>query len=397
MIELIREAARNIRKVISPTPLISSSFFSNLLGVDCRFKLENLQKTGSFKARGAYNRISLLSKDEKAAGVVTASSGNHAQGVAWASTLLGVKSIIVMPDSTPIIKYTATRGYGGEVIFHGNNFSEAYGYALAFAEREGLTFIPPFDDELVIAGQGTVGLEIMEALPGVDAVVAPIGGGGLISGIATAVKSIKPGVKVYGVEAEASNSCMASLREGRPVEVESKPTIADGIAVKNVGQKTFPIIRELVDHVVDVGEETIASAILKLLERKKLIVEGAGAVGLAAAMEGKLPRDGVTVFVLSGGNIDVTALDKVLRLGLQREGRIVRFTTVINDEPGSLARLTSIIAGQKASILHVVHQREAMDVPIGRIRLEVILEVEGRSHADRVIKAISGNGYEAER
>lgn len=397
MLELIRQASKNIRKAVNTTPLIHSSFFSKLLGTECHLKLENLQKTGSFKARGAYNKILSLTKKEKAEGVITASSGNHAQGVAWASALLGVKSTIIMPESTPIIKYTATRGYGGEVIFHGRTFPEAHRYALALAEERGLAFIPPFDDELVMAGQGTIGLEIMEALPDVDSVVVPVGGGGLISGIASAVKGIKPDVKVYGVEAAASNSCVASLREGRPVEVEGSPTIADGIAVKRVGDKAWPIIRELVDHVVDVEEDTIAAAILKLLERKKLIVEGAGAVPIAAAMEGRLPQGGKTVFILSGGNIDVTALDKVIRLGLLREGRILKVATVLSDAPGSLARLTSVIASEKANILHVVHQREAIDVPVSRIRIEIILEVEGREHAGRVLKALDENGYEVGR
>ncbi|MFQ5735990.1 MAG: threonine ammonia-lyase [Thermodesulfobacteriota bacterium] len=394
MIELIRQASKNLRNVVNATPLIHSSFFSRLLGTECHFKLENLQKTGSFKARGAYNRILSLTDRERAAGVVTASSGNHAQGVAWAGALLGVRSTIVMPENTPIMKYMATRGYGGEVVFHGSGFSEAYAHALSLADDKGLTFIPPFDDELVMAGQGTIGLEIMDALPEVTAVVVPIGGGGLISGIATAVKSIKPAVKVYGVEAAASSSCIASFKEGRPVEVPSAPTIADGIAVKRIGDKTWPIIREFVDHVVDVEEKTIAAAILKLLERKKLIAEGAGAVSVAAAMEGRLPLDGRTVFVISGGNIDVTALDKVIRLGLIREGRVVKVSTVLDDRPGELARLTSAIAGQKANILHVVHQREAVDVPVSRIRIDVIIEVEGEQHAGRVLKALSGEGYE---
>ncbi len=394
MIELIRQASKNISGAVTPTPLIHSSFFSRLLGTEAYFKLENLQKTGSFKVRGAYNKILSLSDKEKAAGVVTASSGNHAQGVAWAGALLGVKSTIVMPETTPIIKYMATRGYGGEVVFHGRDFGAAYAHALALAEEKGFVFVPPYDDELVMAGQGTIGLEIMEALPDVNAVVVPVGGGGLISGIAVAVKSARPEARVFGVEAEASNSCVASLMEGHPVGVESAPTIADGIAVKTIGEKTWPIIREYVDHVVDVDEATIAAAILKLLERKKLMVEGAGAVSVAAGMEGELPLEGKTVFVLSGGNIDVTALDKVIRLGLLREGRVIKLSTVVSDTPGELARLTSLIASDKANILHVVHHREATDVPVGRIKIEIILEVEGREHASRVLSRLAKNGYE---
>lgn len=394
MLELIRQASGNIRGVLSPTPLIHSSYFSGLFGAQAYLKLENLQKTGSFKSRGAYNRILSLSKEERKAGVVTASSGNHAQGVAWAATLLGVSSTIIMPASTPIIKYTATRGYGARVEFHGATFAEAYSHALAVAGEKGLVFIPPFDDELVMAGQGTIGLEVMEALPDVDAVVVPVGGGGLISGIASAVKELKPSVKVYGVQASASAACVESFKEGRPVCVESRPTIADGIAVKKIGDRAWPIIREYVDHVVDVGEDAIAFAVLKVLERKKLVVEGAGAVGIAAAMEGKIPAEGKTVFILSGGNIDVTTLDRVIRLGLLREGRIVRFSTVLSDAPGALARLTVAIAAKRANILHVAHARDAMDVPVGRIRIEVIAEVEDRAHGAALLKALEAGGYE---
>lgn len=394
MLDLIREASRNIAAALSPTPLIRSSYFSGLFGTEVYLKLENLQKTGSFKPRGAYNRILALSDGERRAGVITASSGNHAQGVAWAATLLGVSSTIIMPTTTPIIKYTAARGYGAAVEFHGASFAEAYSRALSIAEEKGLSFIPPFDDELVMAGQGTIGLEVMDALPDVDAVVVPIGGGGLISGIAAAVKQTNSSVKVYGVEASASASCVASFREGRPVSVASEPTMADGIAVKRIGDKTWPVIREYVDHVTDVGEESIAEAILKLLERKKLVVEGAGAVGIAAAMEGKLPVGGKTVFVISGGNIDVTALDRVIRLGLLKEGRIVKLSTVLADAPGSLAGLTRVIADGRGNIIHVAHEREAMDVPAGRIRIDVTVEVEGRAHGAELLKRLRDAGYE---
>jgi len=394
MLDLIRQASANIKGVLFPTPLIHSSYFSGLLGARVYLKLENLQKTGSFKSRGAYNKILSLSEKEKEAGVITASSGNHAQGVAWASALLGVRSTIIMPVSTPITKYVAARGYGAAVEHHGATFAEAYSRALAVAEQKGLVFIPPFDDELVIAGQGTIGLEVLEELENVDAVVVPVGGGGLISGIASAIKEVKPSVKVYGVEASASASCVASFKEGRPVAVESRPTMADGIAVKCIGGKTWPIIREHVDHVVDVDEDAIAAAVLKILERKKLVVEGAGAVGVAAAMEGRITAEGNTVFVLSGGNIDVTTLDRVIRLGLLREGRIARFSVVLGDEPGSLARLAKEIASHRANILHVAHQRDAMDLPIGRVRIEVIAEVEDGAHGAALVKALEDRGYE---
>jgi threonine dehydratase len=397
MIELVNEAASTIKGVVTRTPVIPSSTLSRLFGFEVWLKLENLQKTGSFKVRGAFNKIASLSKTEKARGVVAASSGNHAQGVAWASSLLGVKSLVIMPESTPIVKFVATKGYGGDVIFHGADFNEAYRFAIGYAKERGLAFIPPFEDDLVIAGQGTIGLEILEDLPDVDTVVVPVGGGGLISGISAAIKSVEPSVAVIGVEASASSSCIASLRQGRPTEVPGAPTIADGIAVKRVGDRTFELIRRYVDGVVDAGEGSIAEAILKLLERKKLMVEGAGAVTIAAAMEGKLPDSArKAVFVLSGGNIDVTMLDRVIRLGLLKEGRILRLATVIRDIPGALAGLSALIAGLKANILHVIHQREAVEVPVDSIRLEIILEVEGPGHSERILKALRENGYEPE-
>ncbi|MBI5809585.1 MAG: threonine ammonia-lyase [Deltaproteobacteria bacterium] len=395
MFSLIKAASRKLKGIIQPTPLIFSSSFSNSFGFEVYLKLENLQKTGSFKARGAYNRLSALTDDEKARGVVTASSGNHAQGVAWASTLLGVRSTIVMPETSPMIKQVATRGYGGDVILYGRSFDESYDHATALSREKGLTFIAPYDDNLVIAGQGTIGLEIMESIPDADTVVVPIGGGGLISGIAVAVKGINKGIKVIGVEADASASCALSLKKGFPAGVEKRPTVADGIAVKRIGALTFPIIQKLVDDAVSVREDTIAAAILKFIERKKLVVEGAGAVTLAAAMEGKLPASAKkAVLVVSGGNIDVTALDRVIRLGLLREGRIMRLTMVLPDVPGSLAGLTAGIASLKANILHILHQREAVDLPVGSAGIEVILEVEGPVHGKNVLKGLRGKGYE---
>lgn len=395
LFDLIGEARQRLSGVINATPLIHSSSLSRLYGFECYLKLENLQKTGSFKVRGAYNRISTLTDDEKSRGVVTASMGNHAQGVAWASTLLGVRSVVVMPETAPIAKHVATKGYGGKVVFRGRSFDEALAHALELAEEEGMAFIPPFDDELVMAGQGTVGLEIIDDLPDVDTVIVPVGGGGLISGVAAAVKGVKAGVRVVGVEAGVSASCIASIEAGRPVAVEERPTVADGIAVKKVGDKTFPVIRDLVDSVVAVGEESIAASILQVLERKKLIVEGAGAVPLAAAVEGKLPGGtGKAVMVLSGGNIDVTTLERVIRLGLIKEGRVTRLAAVIADEPGSLAALSAEIAELRGNILHVVHQRDAVEVPIGRARLDIVIEVEGPLHSERIMAGLRTKGYD---
>lgn len=394
MLDLIKEAFVRQKGVVTETPLVYSSSFSKLFGFECWFKLENLQKTGSFKARGAFNRISCLTNEEKKRGVITASSGNHAQAVAWASSLVGTESTIVMPETAPIIKQVATRGYGGLVILYGRSFDEALSNAMILSKERNFVFIPPFEDDYVIAGQGTIGLEIINALPSVDAVIAPIGGGGLISGIASYIKAVKPGIEIIGVEAMASPSCSASFKAGRPVAVEKKPTVADGVAIKKVGEKTFGIIKSLVDGVVAVSEDAIASAILRFLERKKLVVEGAGALTLAAAIEGKVPqRVKKAVFIVSGGNIDVSALDKIIRLGLLRDGRVIKVLAVIPDVPGALAELTAEIATQKANILHVAHRREADDAPVGSICVEVILEVEGRPHGELTLCALKSKGY----
>lgn len=394
LLGLINEAALRLKGILNPTPLIHSGSLSRLFGFEVRLKLETLQKTGSFKVRGAYNKISSLSDEEKSRGVIAASSGNHAQGVAWAATLLGIRSMVVMPETAPIIKYMAAREYGAEVVFHGQFFDESYNRAVELSQKNGMTFIPPFDDNLVIAGQGTIGLEIIDALADFDTVVVPIGGGGLIAGIASAIKESGRKVKVIGVEAEASRSCILSLKEGRPVDGGRQATLADGIAVKRIGDKTFPLIQKYVDDVVAVSEESIAGSILKLMERKKLIVEGAGAVTIAAAMEGRLPKSAKkAVFVLSGGNIDVTVLDRVIRLGLLKEGRIMRLSAIVKDVPGSLAKLTAEIAAMKANILQVIHQRDAVDVPVGFTRIEVILEVEGMEHGEKIQKILKDKGY----
>lgn len=402
---LIKRAQAALMGVVTHTPLIHSTSLSSLFGCNIYLKLENLQKTGSFKVRGAYNKIRSLSPGEKKRGVVTASSGNHAQGVAWAAAVLGIKSVVIMPQAAPIIKRVAARGYGADVVFHGASFDEAYAKAIEIAKKRRLTFIHPFDDELVMAGQGTIGLEISRDLPDVDCVVVPVGGGGLIAGIASVVKGLGKKARVIGVEARVFSSCTMSLEKGRPVPgsggatrggaMTRGATIADGIAIKKVGEKTFPIIKKYVDDVVVVGEDSIAGAILKFMERKKLVVEGAGAVTLAALMEGRVKagKKDKVVLVLSGGNIDAVTLDRIIRLGLLKEGRVVKFKTVLPDVPGSLHRFTKEIAFLKSNILHIVHQRDAACVPVGMARLDVILETEGREHTDRVIKRLKEKGY----
>ncbi len=394
MSTLIRQAAQKLKPVVSPTHIVYSSSLTALFGFESFLKLENLQKTGSFKVRGAYNKIASLSSEDMAKGVITASSGNHAQGVAWAASMLAVKAKVVMPESAPIIKRMAAKGYGADIILHGRSFDDACARARELRDAEGSVFIPAFDDELIIAGQGTIGLEIIADIPDIDTLIVPIGGGGLISGIASAVKESKPRIKVIGVQANASPSCLKAIEAGRPLDAHTLPTIADGIAVKKIGEITFPLIRRYVDEVVSVSEESIAAAILRLMERKKLVVEGAGAIGVGAAIEGKLPK-GIkkAVFVLSGGNIDVTTLDRVIRLGLIKEGRVMRFSTIVPDIPGSLAALTAEIAGLKANILHVAHQNYASGVPIGSTLLEITLEVEGAEHSQRVLTRLQEAGY----
>ncbi|MFZ3071844.1 MAG: threonine ammonia-lyase [Thermodesulfobacteriota bacterium] len=379
---LIREAKAAAKDVIRPTPLVYSTSFSSLFGTDIYLKLENLQKTGSFKPRGAYNKIRSLTGEEKKRGVIAASSGNHAQGVAWAATFCGVKSTIVMPETAPITKRVATAGYGASVVSHGSSFDEACARAIGIAAEKALTFIHPFDDELVMAGQGTIGLEIIEALPDVSTVIVPVGGGGLISGIATAVKEARKNVKVIGVKARSTRAGIV--------------TIADGIAIKKIGERPSRVIKKYVDDILSVSDVFIAEAILKLIERKKLVVEGAGAVGLAALMEGGLRAKGKTVIVLSGGNIDVTTLDRVIRLGLLKDGRVTRLAVEIADVSGALANLTSELAALKSNILHVIHMRDAIEVPIGRTKVELILEVEDNSHAKRIRKRLKEKGYETE-
>ncbi|MBI5560676.1 MAG: threonine ammonia-lyase [Deltaproteobacteria bacterium] len=399
MFSLVKKARTALRGVVTPTPLVYSAALSNRFNCRIYLKLENLQKTGSFKVRGAYNKILSLSPGDKKRGVITASSGNHAQGVAWAASLLGVRSTVVMPETAPIIKHVAVRSYGANVIFHGRGFDEAYERAMEAAGKNGLTFIHPFDDELVMAGQGTIGLEILHDLPEVDCVVVPVGGGGLISGIAAALKGLKRRVRVIGVEASGSASCRMSLKKGRPVSGKTGLTIADGIAIKKIGEKTFPVIKRYLSDCVAVSEGSIAGAILKLIERKKLVVEGAGAVPLAALMEGKVRagKEDNVVLVLSGGNIDPTTLERVIRLGLVKEGRVARLETVLPDVPGTLSRFTKEIALLKSNILHVIHQREAVDCPVGMAKLDIILEVEDHGHAKRIIRRLREKGYKVRR
>ncbi len=389
----IELARKRIREVVRRTPLVYSDTFSKMAGKEVYLKLENLQKAGSFKIRGAYNKLSQFSAPLKKKGVVAASAGNHAQGVAFASSLLGLHATIVMPVGASMAKQTATRAYGGEVILFGQDTDEALAYAIKFAEK-GQTLIHPFDDEQIMAGQGTIGLEILEDLPDVDAIVVPVGGGGLIAGIASIVKKKRPRVRICGVQAIQAPSAFLSWKK-KIVEAEGMPTLADGIALKRVGQVPFPIIRDRVDQMVTVGEDEIASAILTLMERKRVIAEGAGAAPLAALLSGTDKISGhKIVLVISGGNIDVHLLDRIIEKGLAQTGRLIRLEVPLRDIPGALAKIADLVGRHHANILHIIHERTAKDIPIGYSRVVLALETRGLDHTREIRNALREEGYE---
>ena len=388
------EAAQNrIRKAILQTPIVYSDTFSKMAGKEVYLKLENLQKVGSFKLRGAYNKLSQLSPILRKKGVFAASAGNHAQGVAYASSLLGIHSTIVMPIDSSIAKQLATRSYGGEVVLFGQNTDEALAHAKRLM-KGGESLIHPFDDEQVIAGQGTIGLEILRDFPEVEAIIAPVGGGGLIAGIATIVKKKKPHVKIFGVQAAHAPSAFLSFKHGKIVEANVGPTLADGIALRRVGELPFSIIQKKVDGIVTVGEDEIASAILTLMERKRVVAEGAGAAPLAALLSEKWKISAKRiVLVISGGNIDVHLLDRILEKGLSQTGRLARWEVLLRDFPGSLAKLSNLVGQQQANILHIVHERVAKDIPFGFSKVLLVLETRGPDHIRRIRKELKRNGY----
>ena len=392
------EAARDrIRDVARHTPLDYSHTFSERTGAEVHLKLENMQRTGAFKIRGASNRIQQLSDQEKAAGVVTASAGNHAQGVALAATRAGVSSTVVMPEYAPISKVEATEGYGAEVVLHGEDYDEAAARAHEIEHEEGRTYVHAFDDPEVVAGQGTIGLEILEDCPDVETVVVPIGGGGLISGIATAVKA-KTDARVVGVQAEGASSVVPSLEKGERVELDRVDTVADGIATRSVGEYTFDIIRGRVDEVVTVSDEAIASTVVAVLERSKTLVEGAGAVPLAAVLRREFDYDDgeVVVAALCGGNIDLNVLSTVIMRGLIERGRYLRIRTVLKDRPGALERLIEILAAERANIYAIQHDRTSKDVALNAADVELDLETRGHDHVAELIATLEDHAYEVE-
>ena len=394
----ILQARERIRDSLYLSPCAHSETFSQLTGNNLYLKLDNLQMTGSFKERGALNRILALTEDEQRRGVIAASAGNHAQAVSYHATRRGIRAVIVMPTCTPLVKVTATLGYGGDVILYGDNYDEAYAEAVRLCDAEKFTLLHAFDDDAVIAGQGSLGLEILEQCSGLEAIVVPIGGGGLIGGIGCAVKSLNPSVRIIGVETEAVPSMIAALAKGEPVTVPPGTTIADGIAVRRAGKRTLPLVQKYVDEIVTVEEEEIANAILVLLEREKTLAEGAGASAMAALLQHKTSLTNKTTAVLiCGGNIDVTLLSRIIERGLVKDGRLVRLRISIPDHPGALQGLTKIIATHRANIVQMTHDRAYFGVPLGDTMIDITLETRGPSHVTELIAGIRAAGYMEQR
>jgi threonine dehydratase len=392
------EARERIAPVVLTTPLETSRSLSEILGSPVYLKCENLQRTGSYKIRGAYNRLSRLSAQERELGVVAASAGNHAQGVALAARELGIRSTIFMPLGVPLPKLSATREYGAEVVLRGHTVDEPLRAAAQFADDTGAVFIHPFDHPDIIAGQGTLGLDIAEQRPDVDTVVVPIGGGGLISGVASALKQRAAlngrTVRVIGVQAANAAPYPVSLTRGEPTEITITPTIADGIAVSRPGTLNFDIIRATVDEVVTVSDDEIAQALLLLLERAKLVVEPAGAVGVAAILAGRIHETGTTVVVLSGGNIDPLVMDRVISHGLAASERYLKLRIPLPDRPGQLAIVSRIVADCNANVVEVLHTRHNGGLQISQVELELHIETRGPEHADQVLAALREDGFE---
>ena len=394
----IQAARQTIHDAIDLTPCKYSGFLSRLTGAQIHLKLENLQKTGSFKIRGALHKLSSLTPAEQRRGVIAASAGNHAQGVARAAQKLGIRATILMPEATPITKVEATAFAGAEVVLQGETFDDAMSAARSVAAERGLTMIHPFDDPAVIAGQGTIGLEMLQQLPELGAVVVPVGGGGLISGIAIALKTLRPTLRVIGVEADRAASAVRSRQVGQVTELDAIKTIADGIAVKRVGDLTFALMERYVDEVVTVSDEDIAAAILIYMERIRVVVEGAGAASLAALVSRKVELPGVcTGVVVSGGNIDVQMVAKIIEKGLVRTDRLLRITVELLDVPGALGRLSTLLGQLRANILQISHDRLTSDLPLDRAFVDISLDTRNREHQQQIMRALDQAGYAPRR
>lgn len=397
----VEEARRVVSAVAELTPMETSRYLSDILGAPVLLKAENLQRTGSYKIRGAYYRMSRLTDDERAHGVVAASAGNHAQGVAFAARELGIRATIFMPVGVALPKLQATRHYGADVVLRGHTFDESRRAAQEHATATGAVFIPPFDHPDVIAGQGALALDILDQVPDLETIVVPIGGGGLISGVATVLKQRASAegrsIRIIGVQAANAAAYPASLAAGEPTAITMSPTIADGIAVAKPGKLNFAIIRETVDEVVTVDDDDIARAMLVLLERAKLVVEPAGAVGVAAVLTSRVRATGKTVIVLSGGNIDPLIMERVISHGLAASERYLKLRIPLPDRPGQLARTSEIVASQNANVVEVLHTRHGSGLQISQVELELHIETRGPEHAEQVLTALREAGYDPRR
>lgn len=395
----IQEARKLLQGIIRQTPILPDQRLGDEIGAKAYLKAESLQLSGSFKVRGAYNKMSHLTAEEKSRGVVAGSAGNHAQGVALAAKLMGIKATIVMPIHAPLTKVVATRALGAEVVLSGTTFDEAVAHSRELQAEHGYVYVHAFDDELVIAGQGTVGWEIVEDLPQANVIVVPIGGGGIISGIALATKNLLPNVRVIGVQAAGCAPVNPSLKEGKPVEFVGAQTIADGIAVKRPGEITLKIIDEYVDEVVEVTEEEIARAIYHCVQNSRLVVEGAGSAGVAAllAKKIKVSADDTVCAVLCGGNIDGNLLARVLEQDMVRQGRYMILKLTVLDRPGGIAALLDQVAASGANVIDIFHRRALWLAPLGRVGIELVLEVRDTGHGSDVIKHLESHGYHVER
>jgi len=391
----IKKAYERLEGVVHHTPFSYAPILSEMSGYEVYLKKENLQRTGAFKLRGAFNKIATLIEAGKKGGVVAASAGNHAQGVAFAANYFDIEATIVMPESTPLTKVQGVKAFGANVILHGSNYDEAYAYAVTFGDEKGFDFVHPFTDEEVMAGQGTVALEMLDAEPDLDALVIPVGGGGLISGMAVAAKSLSPSLKVIAVSAEGAPAMHDSYREKRPIDTTSVRTIADGIAVRDTSPVTLEYILKYVDMFQGVCEDEIASAILFLLERQKVLVEGAGSVGVAALMHGKidLPKGSKVGIVLSGGNIDVTMLSLIIEKGLMKSARKMKLMVTLVDKPGALQSFTQILTDVGANIVQIGYDRTSIDLEFGDAHVSVALETKGVEHQEMIRRKLTEGGF----
>lgn len=393
-IENIQQAKQRLETIIRPTPIAYAPILSANSSADIYLKKENLQLTGSFKIRGAFNKIAKLTKQERAKGVVAASAGNHAQGVAFSSKHFVCEATIVMPEATPLLKVSGVKSHGANVVLHGANYDEAYKYATDFATKHDKTFVHPFADDDVIAGQGTIGLEILEELEDIDMIIIPIGGGGLISGIASAAKQLKPSIKIIGVVASGARAMKESYEAKTPIDSVAVKTIADGIAVRDVTPKMLDNVLELVDEIIEVEDTEIASAILFLLEQHKIVVEGAGATGTAAVMHNKIDvKNKKVVLPLSGGNIDVTMLAQIIEKGLVKSSRKMNLIVTLIDKPGSLKMLTKVFEDLSANIVQIDYDRNSVALDFGDANVTIALETKGEEHQQSIRDSLKSAGY----